>query len=127
MQHYLRDTVPATNRPTLDASNTEQPEAPRQRTYARRPSDTNGAVRRCSPSSNANEAAVAAQRLRTARALNMNMRWYSSHATLIVTNLPLMMSMSSVDFLMCVDVMTRGLEAVMLVRGSGTEVVTTFA
>ena len=25
MQHYLRDTVPATNRPTLDASNTEQP------------------------------------------------------------------------------------------------------
>ena len=70
--------------------------------------------------------AITAQRLRTARALNTNMRRHSSHATLIVTNLPLMMSMSPVEFLMVVDVMTRGLEAVMLVRGSGKEVVTTY-
>eukprot|EP01063_Lacrimia_lanifica_P037684 TRINITY_DN780_c0_g2_i1.p1 TRINITY_DN780_c0_g2~~TRINITY_DN780_c0_g2_i1.p1 ORF type:complete len:969 (+),score=428.67 TRINITY_DN780_c0_g2_i1:45-2951(+) len=60
-----------------------------------------------------------------ARAFNQNMVEKSQHARLVVTNLPLMSEETSstkiVDF---VEELTRGLGPTMLIRGNGTEIVT---
>mmetsp|Transcript_11353 Transcript_11353/g.16976 ORF Transcript_11353/g.16976 Transcript_11353/m.16976 type:complete len:640 (+) Transcript_11353:367-2286(+) len=70
------------------------------------------------------------QRLKPLRgfalALNGKMREHSANTRLIVTNLPYMTHLPSHFFLEYVDTMTQKLPAVMLVRGSGSEVVTKY-
>lgn len=51
---------------------------------------------------------------------------HSSGAALVVTNLPYMTHLPPAFFVDYVDVMTDGLGAVLLVRGSGQEVVTKY-
>ena len=54
------------------------------------------------------------------------MRRHSSGAALVVTNLPYMTHLPPAFFVDYVDAMTDGLGAVLLVRGSGQEVVTKY-
>ena len=61
-----------------------------------------------------------------AQALNAKMRRHSSGAALVVTNLPYMTHLPPAFFVDYVDAMTDGLGAVLLVRGSGQEVVTKY-
>lgn len=61
-----------------------------------------------------------------ALALNRKMRRYSADAALVVTNLPYMTHLPPTFFVDYVDVMTEGLESVVLIRGSGMEVVTKY-
>ena len=61
-----------------------------------------------------------------AEALNGRMREHSSSASLIVTNLPYMTHVPPQFFVDYVDTMTDGLDSVMLIRGSGMEVVTKY-
>merc|ERR1712232_38706 len=65
--------------------------------------------------------------IQTAKAFNIELRKYSSLANLVVTNMPLIRSDTSSEFLSYVDEMTKGLDNVLLVRGSGAEVITTYA
>jgi len=65
--------------------------------------------------------------IQTARAFNHELKKYSSLANLIVTNMPLIRSDTSSEFLSYVDEMSKGLDNVLLVRGSGKEVITTYA
>ena len=61
-----------------------------------------------------------------ALALNSKMRRHSDNSALVVTNLPYMTHLPPAFFVDYVDTMTDGLGAVMLVRGSGQEVVTQY-
>jgi len=61
-----------------------------------------------------------------AEALNGKMREHSNDASLIVTNLPYMTHLPPQFFVDYVDTMTDALDAVMLIRGSGMEVVTKY-
>jgi potassium/chloride transporter 4/5/6 len=66
-------------------------------------------------------------RMRTAVALNSVMLERSKNAGLVVCNLPLMRSVDhESDFCGYVEVMLEGLDSVLMVRGSGAEVVTTY-
>lgn len=64
--------------------------------------------------------------LRVAHAFNYEMTKNSKDAHLVVTNLPLMVGTDAVGFMKFVEVLTADLKTVILVRGSGVEVVTTF-
>ena len=68
-------------------------------------------------------------RAETALAFNSLLRLHSSRANLVVTNLPLIRGggWPPSDFFKYVDKLTDGLDNVLLVRGSGTEVITTYA
>ena len=61
-----------------------------------------------------------------ALALNSKMRRHSARSALIVTNLPYMTHLPPAFFVDYVDSLTANLGAVMLVRGSGQEVVTQY-
>ena len=61
-----------------------------------------------------------------ALALNSKMRRHSAKSALIVTNLPYMTHLPPAFFVDYVDSLTANLGAVMLVRGSGQEVVTQY-
>lgn len=61
-----------------------------------------------------------------ALALNRKMRRHSSSAALVVTNLPYMTHLPPAFFVDYVDLLTDGLESVVLIRGSGKEVVTKY-
>lgn len=61
-----------------------------------------------------------------ALALNRKMRRHSSSAALVVTNLPYMTHLPPTFFVDYVDLLTEGLETVVLIRGSGKEVVTKY-
>ena len=67
------------------------------------------------------------ERIRNASAINEVMRLHSSCSNLVVTNMPHILSQYSCDFFEYVDTMCEGLDNVLLVRGSGKEVVTTYA
>jgi len=59
---------------------------------------------------------------------NRMVKIYSSNASLVVTNLPMFDdSMDSMDFLACTEVMCEGIQNVLFVRGTGEEVITTYA
>jgi potassium/chloride transporter 4/5/6 len=59
--------------------------------------------------------------------LNRNMRRISSRARLIVTNLPLVPDMAAIEILEYVETISDSLSPVLLIRGTGQEVVTTIA
>ena len=66
-------------------------------------------------------------RMKTAVAFNTQLLQHSSNASLVVTNLPLMRSLDhESDFCGYIEVMTEGIDSVLMVRGSGAEVVTTY-
>lgn len=74
------------------------------------------------------------KRSKTAKVFNQALHKYSQAADLIVTNMPLIRSTpgsisnkNSSDFLGYVDSMTKGFDNVLLIRGSGAEVITTYA
>mmetsp|Transcript_34275 Transcript_34275/g.79195 ORF Transcript_34275/g.79195 Transcript_34275/m.79195 type:complete len:754 (+) Transcript_34275:856-3117(+) len=59
---------------------------------------------------------------------NRMVRIYSSEASLILTNLPVFEnSADSLDFFACTEVMCNGIKNVLFVRGTGEEVITTYA
>mmetsp|Transcript_11824 Transcript_11824/g.35882 ORF Transcript_11824/g.35882 Transcript_11824/m.35882 type:complete len:973 (-) Transcript_11824:76-2994(-) len=58
--------------------------------------------------------------------MNTQMKTYSGDAKLIVTNLPLRRSDPTPDFVGFVESLTDGLETVVMIRGSGSEVVTVY-
>jgi len=59
---------------------------------------------------------------------NRMVKIYSSNASLVVTNLPMLDdSMDSMNFLACTEVMCEGIKNVLFVRGTGEEVITTYA
>ena len=62
-----------------------------------------------------------------AREFNNQLMKYSAMANLVVTNMPLIRSDVASKFLGYVDVMTKGIDNVLLIRGSGAEVITTYA
>lgn len=66
-------------------------------------------------------------RLQTAKAFNSELRKYSSLANLVITNLPLIRSSKASEYLGYVDLMTKEIDNVLLIRGSGAEVITTYA
>jgi len=67
------------------------------------------------------------RRMKTAVAFNRVLLQHSSKSKLVVTNLPLMRSVEDAgDFCSYCDVMTEGIGAVLMVRGAGEEVVTTY-
>eukprot|EP00545_Synedropsis_sp_CCMP1620_P004676 CAMPEP_0119018298 /NCGR_PEP_ID=MMETSP1176-20130426/18998_1 /TAXON_ID=265551 /ORGANISM="Synedropsis recta cf, Strain CCMP1620" /LENGTH=848 /DNA_ID=CAMNT_0006972259 /DNA_START=261 /DNA_END=2807 /DNA_ORIENTATION=- len=67
------------------------------------------------------------ERLRTARAFNHALKQFSSRASLVVTNLPLVRSEEPADeFFDYVDAMSDGVKNMLFVRGSGIEVITTY-
>ena len=67
------------------------------------------------------------KRMRTAMAFNRVLTNHSEKSKLIVTNLPLMRSVEDAsDFCGYVDVMTEGLGSILMIRGAGEEVVTTY-
>ena len=69
----------------------------------------------------------AEERTRTARAFNAALQRYSRHAALVVTNMPLIRSdQPGRDFLDYVDTICESIDNVLLVRGSGVEVITTY-
>ncbi|KAJ8605380.1 hypothetical protein CTAYLR_002390 [Chrysophaeum taylorii] len=61
-----------------------------------------------------------------ALALNGKMRRHSAQAALVVTNLPYMTHLPPTFFVDYVDALTNGLDSVVLVRGSGAELVTKY-
>jgi solute carrier family 12 (potassium/chloride transporter), member 4/6 len=68
------------------------------------------------------------ERMRNASAFNKVLRQNSNIGSLIVTNLPLMRLNDPVDtFFDFVDAMTDGFQDVLFIRGSGIEVITTYA
>lgn len=66
-------------------------------------------------------------RLQTVKAFNSELLKHSSFANLVVTNMPLIRSETSSEFLEYVDLMTKDIDNVLLIRGSGAEVITTYA
>jgi potassium/chloride transporter 4/5/6 len=69
----------------------------------------------------------AEERTRTARIFNEALKKYSRHAALVVTNMPLIRSdQPGRDFLDYVDTICASIDNVLLVRGSGVEVITTY-
>ena len=72
-------------------------------------------------------AAVDSSRMATAIAFNALVKKHSSAASLVVTNLPLMRSVDyASDFVGYVETMLEGVGAVLMIRGAGKEVVTTY-
>jgi len=68
------------------------------------------------------------ERVRTAQAFNQALKTHSSRATLVVTNLPLIRSEHPPDdFFDYIDTMSDGIKHMVFVRGSGVEVITTYA
>jgi potassium/chloride transporter 4/5/6 len=66
-------------------------------------------------------------RMKTAVAFNTVLLQHSKQSNLVVTNLPLMRSVDhETDFCGYVEVMTEGVDSVLMIRGSGAEVVTTY-
>lgn len=66
------------------------------------------------------------RRARMAVFMNRQLKQYSSDAQLIVTNLPLKRADDPSEFLGYVEAMAEGVDNVLLVRGSGKEVVTAY-
>lgn len=66
------------------------------------------------------------RRRTTALLLNRHIRHNSSAARLVVTNLPLVKDMSAYDVLAYVETICEGIAPVLMIRGTGQEVVTTF-
>ena len=66
-------------------------------------------------------------RMAQAVRLNEMILKHSRDAHLVVTNLPRAKGVVASDFMEYVNVITEGLDYVLLLRGSGSEVVTTFA
>ena len=67
------------------------------------------------------------ERMRTARSFNQALKHYSSRASLVVTNMPLIRHEGPPEeFFEYVDAMCSSIDNMMLVRGSGVEVVTTY-
>ena len=62
-------------------------------------------------------------RMKNAKAFNEIIKSYSSESNLVVTNMPQLHE----DFFDYVDVMCDGLDNVLLIKGSGKEVITTYA
>ncbi len=62
-------------------------------------------------------------RMKNARAFNEILQSYSSESNLVVTNMPKIRE----GFFDYVDIMCRGLDNVLLIKGSGKEVITTYA
>jgi len=70
--------------------------------------------------------AIDETQMRFAVALNQQIVEKSSSANLVVTNLPIMPSSRPTDLMSFVDAITKDIPAVMLIRGSGDEVVTKY-
>jgi hypothetical protein len=70
--------------------------------------------------------AIDETQMRFAIALNKEMTEQSRTSRLVVTNLPIMPTSKPTDFMGFVDTITKDLPSVMLVRGSGEEVVTKY-
>lgn len=68
------------------------------------------------------------ERIRTARAFNVALKHYSSRASLVVTNLPLIRhgEQSAREYFEYLDTMSEGASNILFVRGSGVEVITTY-
>jgi potassium/chloride transporter 4/5/6 len=67
------------------------------------------------------------ERLRSAKAFNQALKQFSSRASLVVTNLPLVRPKGAADdFFDYVDAMSDGVKNMLFVRGSGIEVITTY-
>ena len=66
------------------------------------------------------------QRLMTAVLLNRNIMEYSSGARLVVTNLPLVADMHASEVLQYVDAVGASIAPLLMIRGSGVEVVTQY-
>ena len=67
------------------------------------------------------------ERLRTAQSFNQALKHYSLGASLVVTNMPLIRTDKGADdFFNYVDTMCDRIPNVVLVRGSGVEVITTY-
>lgn len=66
------------------------------------------------------------QRLMTAILLNRNIVEYSSGARLVVTNLPLVADMHASEVLQYVDAVGASIAPLLMIRGSGVEVVTQY-
>lgn len=80
------------------------------------------------PSGVINNAHSHGERMRTARSFNEALKQYSSRASLVVTNMPLIRAHEpAAEFFDYVDTMCASIDNMMLVRGSGIEVVTTYA
>lgn len=67
------------------------------------------------------------ERMRNARSLNEMIRLHSSVSSLVVVNMPNFNSEYSSHFFEYVDTMCEGIENTLLIRGSGKEIITTFA
>lgn len=67
------------------------------------------------------------QRRSVAQRLNAKIKEMSPLASLIVTNLPLTRKVKAMDFMTFVDEIVADLPRVLLIRGSGKEIVTSFA
>ena len=61
-------------------------------------------------------------------AINFNriLREHSKKSKLVVTNMPLLSRMSANDAIVYIDTMCQDIEPVLLVRGSGEEVISTY-
>lgn len=67
------------------------------------------------------------ERMRTAKNFNNAIKQFSTRASLVVTNLPLIRSEESpAEFFDYVDTISDGVKNMLLVRGSGIEVITTY-
>jgi len=64
--------------------------------------------------------------LETAKHINQKMREYSGDANLVVCNLPLSRSTLPTEFIDYTNLLTDGLERVILIRGSGNEKITEY-
>ena len=113
------------------STETEQPETPRQRlTFVDDDHSTSlDCVVGADTSRTASGAAFSSSDQTAAVMLNEAIRTHSAdRARLVVTNLPLLRrDTSPVAFVNFVDTMTRDIENVLLVRGSGNEVITQYA
>ena len=65
-------------------------------------------------------------RVRLASAFNANLQRRSGNAELVVTNLPLMNRFPPLDFMSYVTILTKNLPRVLLLRGTGREVITKY-
>ena len=93
----------------------------------RSPSTVAEEVDRDSVVAKSKELNIDERRMRTAMAFNRVLLQHSKLSKLVVTNLPLMRSVDDAsDFCGYVDVMTEGMSAVLMIRGAGEEVVTTY-
>lgn len=114
------------------STETEQPETPRQRlTFADSEDEKNATARDDDHSTSLDcvVGAISSSDQSAAILLNEAIRRHSTDkARLVVTNLPLLRpDTSPVQFVNFVDTMTRDIDNVLLVRGSGNEVITQYA